>query len=388
MASRDQRPRRVLLTGGRAPATLELARKLREGGCVVSLAESVRGTLTAFSLGVRTHRVPGPRQDLDGFAWGVLDAVRADAIDGVIGTCEEVFHLVRARPVLAPHVEVFAPSLDEMGRLHHKGRFNAWAASLGLAVPETRTLTDHEALRDAIRSDGDGLVCKPAFSRFATHVRIGPTTCDWVDQVAVSDQQPWVVQERLQGRQVCSWSVVKDGQLRIHGAYGMDWDSGTGAALRWTPEELPAIEEWVRRFAAQTGLTGQLAFDWILTERGPMPIECNPRLTSGVHLFGRTPGEAFCDAWFGEGGHVLRPDGHTSGLWGAMLIYGLQEVRERGPAQAGSELLGSRDVLWAWTDPLPALLNWPAYLTFLWWALWLGVSPMEASTHDIQWDGE
>jgi hypothetical protein len=388
MSASVQVPRRILLTGGRAPATLELARKLREAGVAVSLAESVRGTLTAFSLGVRTHRVPPPRSDLEGFSWGVLDAVRADACDVVIGTCEEIFHLVRARPVLSPHVDVFAPTLDAMGRLHHKGRFTAWAASLGLEVPETRTVTNHAVLREAIRSDGEGLVCKPAFSRFATKVRVGPTDAGWVDGVAVSPEHPWVVQERLTGRQVCSWSVVQDGELRIHGAYGMDWDAGTGAALRWTPEDLPELEEWVRRFAAETGLTGQLAFDWFLTERGPVPIECNPRLTSGIHLFGRVDGRAFLDAWFGEGGgEPLRPDGHTSGLWGAMVIYGTKEVRQRG-VQAGSELLGSRDVLWSWTDPLPALLNWPAYLTFLWWALWLGVSPMEASTHDIQWDGE
>lgn len=383
-------PRRVLLTGGRAPASLELARSLDAGGCTVFSAESVPFTLVGLSRSVvRDHRVPPPRQQPEAYAWNLLDIVRREAIDAVVGTCEEIFHIVRGRDVLDPHVEVFAPSKDDMRRLHHKGAFPEWAASLGLAVPETAVVTDPDALRDRIRADGAGLVAKPAFSRFATHVRIGVSDPAWVDGVEVSEAVPWVVQERLDGRRLCSWSVVRDGRVRAHAVYPMSWSTATGAALRWEAVHEPRIDAWVEAFAARTGLTGQLAFDWFVdAERGPLPVECNPRLTSGVHLFGaRNAGLA--EAFFGEPDRVLTPgEPRPSAVVLALVLYGGPERRELGLVPALGEMAACRDVLWRLDDPLPLLLHWLAYVAFVWWGFREGITAMAASTWDIEWNGE
>jgi hypothetical protein len=383
-------PRRILLTGGRAPASLELARGLAAGGCTVISAESVPFTLVGLSRAVRRdHRVPAPRQDPTGFTWNLLDIVRREAIDSVVGTCEEIFHIVRGREVLDPHVEVFAPTAAQMRRLHHKGEFPAWARSLGLAVPETAVFDSSDALRDRIRSDGEGLVVKPAFSRFATHVRIGVSDPAWVDGVEVSARVPWVVQERLCGRRLCSWSVVREGRVRAHAVYPMAWSTTTGAALRWEAVEVPEVDAWVEAFARESGVTGQLAFDWFVDpERGPIPIECNPRLTSGVHLFGSGNG-ALAEAFFGDSPSILRPQApRPSAVVLALVLYGGPERKELGTGAALRELVTSRDVLWQWTDPLPFLLNWLGYLVFVWWSVREGVSPMAASTWDIEWNGE
>ncbi|MEZ4321448.1 MAG: carbamoylphosphate synthase large subunit [Myxococcota bacterium] len=380
---------RVLVTGGRAPATLELVRSLHAGGCEVISAESVPFTLASLSRAVeRDHRVPRPRQEPEAFVWHLLDLVRRDAIDVVLGTCEEIFHIVRGRDVLDPHVEVFAPGAEAMARLHHKGRFPEWAASLGLPVPETHVLTDPDALRDRIRSDGSGLVAKPAFSRFATHVRVGVTDPGFVDTVEVSEAVPWVVQERLDGMRLCSWSVVRDGRVQAHAVYPMSWSAKTGAALRWVSVDEPRIDAWVADFARRTGLTGQLAFDWFVDpERGPLPIECNPRLTSGVHLFGARNG-ALAEAFFGERDTPLRPgEARPSAVFFALVLYGGPERRELGLQRALADMR-VRDVLWQANDPVPFVLNWLAYVVFVAWALRLGISPMAASTWDIEWNGE
>ncbi len=381
---------RVLVTGGRAPASLELARSLEAGGCTVFSAESVPFTLLALSRSVkRSHRVPRPRHAPEAYAQSLLDIVQRESIDTVIGTCEEVFHIVRGRGLLDPHVEVFAPTLPEIRRLHHKGMFPAWASELGLAAPATEIVTDFEVLADRVRSDGTSLVAKPAFSRFATKARVGETDPAWLEGMEVSESAPWVLQERLQGRQVCSWSVVREGRLQAHAVYPMSWSSATGAALIWQSIEEPAIDAWVAAFAAATGITGQLGFDWFIDpERGPIPIECNPRLTSGVHLFGARNG-ALARAFLGHRDTALRPqDSQPSAVVAALVLYGGPERRSLGLGRSLREMRACRDVLWQFSDPMPLLLNWLAYLVFVWWGLKLGITPMAASTWDIEWNGE
>ncbi|NCW40247.1 MAG: hypothetical protein EBV79_08490, partial [Betaproteobacteria bacterium] len=61
--------------------------------------------------------------------------------------------------------------------------------------------------------------------------------------------------------------------------------SGT-VAVRFERVEDPSIARWVASFAAATRWSGFLSFDFIVDESGvPHAIECNPRLTSGVHFF-------------------------------------------------------------------------------------------------------
>ena len=58
----------ILLTGGRAPATLELARAFRRAGHSVFMAESLRGHLSQSSAAVNANFVvPAPRQNKETF---------------------------------------------------------------------------------------------------------------------------------------------------------------------------------------------------------------------------------------------------------------------------------------------------------------------------------
>ena len=57
--------KRVLLTGGRAPATLDLARHLHHAGCEVFVAESVRYPICRGSNSIKELiMVPSPLQSL------------------------------------------------------------------------------------------------------------------------------------------------------------------------------------------------------------------------------------------------------------------------------------------------------------------------------------
>src|SRR5512140_1701805 len=84
----------VLLTGGRAPATLELARLFHRSGHRVFVAESLRGHLSAPSRAVNGNFVvPPPRQDTEGFIKALRGIIAAQHIDLLIPTCEEIFYV-------------------------------------------------------------------------------------------------------------------------------------------------------------------------------------------------------------------------------------------------------------------------------------------------------
>jgi hypothetical protein len=60
----------------------------------------------------------------------------------------------------------------------------------------------------------------------------------------------------------------------------------------------PATLNWVQSFVSRTQFSGQIAFDFIESAEGQVwAIECNPRTTSGIHLFADMPGitSAFTD---------------------------------------------------------------------------------------------
>ncbi|MNT59011.1 hypothetical protein D3C72_1964850 [compost metagenome] len=48
----------------------------------------------------------------------------------------------------------------------------------------------------------------------------------------------------------------------------------------------------------------------------------------------------------------------------------------------------SRDAVWRWDDPLPFFQQFASFGHFLAVGRARGVSAIEASTHDIEWNGE
>jgi hypothetical protein len=73
----------------------------------------------------------------------------------------------------------------------------------------------------------------------------------------------------------------------------------------------------------------------------------------------------------------------------AMLMYGLPASLFNG--QFGAWLktfFHSDDVLLDFHDPLPFLLHWRSILSYVLLGRKQGISALEASTFDIEWNGE
>lgn len=401
--------RKVLVTGGRAPAALELVRLLAADGCEVIAADSVRYSLCGASRAVsRSYRVPAPAVDREGFIEALIQIVRRERIDWMIPTCEEIFYVSEGLERLGSHCRVFAAPIGQLLRLHSKWAFIRRAERLGFRVPETKLLRTPEQWRDladklaAAPEAGqpvcfaDGLVLKPEFSRFGSKVK----RIEGADKRSRNPQDytppaaegyPWVAQQRIVGRELCSYSVVRDGIVCAHAVYGAAQSGHGGASVYFRAERHAGIREWVRRFVKLERFTGQIAFDFIETADGELyPLECNPRATSGIHLLGAADGAAaaFFDRVPGVAPVVEPPEGTSRMLGLAMLAGGARSVRSWNALRAWcGQLVRARDVVFRWSDSGPFWMQGALLAELARTARTSGGSLLDASTRDLEWNG-
>ncbi|MFC5406129.1 ATP-grasp domain-containing protein [Cohnella soli] len=410
-----RRSLRILLTGGRSPAALELARLFHAAGHRVFAAESAPYHLCRVSRCVeQSFVVPAPTGDPAGFARELRAIAVNNRIDLLIPVCEEIFHIARELRQFDGVCRVFAPPLEALERVHHKGSFIRFAESIGLHVPATVTFEspdDWLPLVDDPRFS-DGIVLKPAYSRFASRTLfLEPDRGDsrsfaikrqrqkivrLLANANVTSEHPWVAQALLRGEEWCTYSVAHRGEMTAYAAYRSTFRAGRGASIHYEARTQPNVREWVRHFVKESRFTGQIAFDFIIAADGTVaPLECNPRTTSGVHLFGSDdrlaeamlePSELLTE------GQVAIPSaqaGQGAMLSAAMLSFGLvQAVKQRNLREWLRAYRSSRDVVFRRDDPKPfteqfRLLAWTRRI-----AREQGITLQQASTSDIEWNGE
>ncbi len=379
---------RVLITGGRAPVALDLARHFAAAGAEVFVADSAPCFLARASRAVnRSFRVPRPRQEPQAFAEAIGAIVRREKIELIVPTCEEVFFVARHAERLHGEADLFCADFSLLAELHDKWRFTRLAQGLGMGVPETWRLASPADVR-ALPVAPQELVFKPVFSRFAVHTLVQPKAAE-VAALGPSAERPWVAQRFVAGRELCSYSVARAGQLCAHALYAPVWRAGRGSGYYFSPQRVPAIETFIGRFVAKTRYTGQIAFDFIESPDGGVHVlECNPRATSGLHLFAETNG--FARVFTNERSEVVRPTGDRPGMLGtAMIAIGVADALRHGKLRAlAADWRAARDVLWSPRDPWPAFYLFAGLGATVAAATWHGITPQAASTRDIEWDGE
>jgi len=375
----------ILLTGGRSPAALELARAFHRAGHVVCMAESLRGHLSAPSRSIaQNFLVPPPRQQTAAYLDALNEIVSRQRIDMVIPVNEETFYVAMGRDRLP----AFTVPIDTLRTLHNKWDFTFYAASLGLSVPDSILVQTRDDLLSAY-ARWRRLVLKPAYSRFASRTLILPTLNQAFSTLTFDPVSPWVAQEFVHGAQICTYSVVHRGHISAHAAYRSELTAGQGATVAFQHLDHPAAFEWVRTFVEATQFTGQISFDFIEDTQGAVTaLECNPRATSGVHLLVSHP--RFADSFLDPEIPLITPDGSNSSMLStAMLVYALPEALRKKKFKRWLETFThSRDVLFDVHDPWPACLQGRSILHYVNLARQHGISPLQASTFDIEWNGE
>lgn len=371
----------ILITGARAPVAVDLARSFAAAGHEAHLADSVRGWAARLSRAVAaTHLLPPPRTDFPAFARALHALVeRLDPV-AIVPTCEEVFYVAAA----GLGDRVLAPPLSTLRTLHSKIAFAAHARSLGLTAPETWRIENRAEL-DILPCAPEALVLKPDFSRFATHTLIRPNPA----QAAAIDptpEQAWAAQRYVAGEELCLWSFARDGRLVAWAAYRPVWRHGKAAAYAFETVDCPAAIEIARTIAAADSLTGHLSFDLIATPQGTIvPIECNPRAVSGLHLFDAQP--ELAHAMLGEG------EAHTAPglryLGPAMALLGVPAaIRHARLGDWARDMARGCDVVGRPSDRFPAFGALIDATRFTAQALASRRSAAGATTADIEWNGE
>lgn len=375
---------RILILGARAPACLEWARACHTVGHTVHVADSLRWPLARFSRAAEAfHLLPAPRRNPAAWAAALARIVSTQMIDLVLPTCEEAFYLAHAAERIP--ARCFVAPFGLMHELHHKYRFARRMADTPIRAPESFELASATALAEFIgRHDTRDWVFKPAYSRFASRTRIAPLPHALAD-LQPTPRAPWVAQRRITGRECCSYSLLVGGRLTAHACYRPRYRAGHGAGIWFEPLQPTAVRTFVAHFGENTGYTGQVGFDFIEDHAGRFHvIECNPRATSGVHLFAGQP-HALVRALQGDAA-MLGADAVPRQVALAMLLFAAPHHALKG--EFWRDLWQTADVVCRDGDVAPLLAQPFGLVELGWRAVQQRCGLLAASTADIEWNGD
>ncbi len=377
----------VLILGGRAPVALDHARRFAHQGWTTYIGDSVPCRLSGWSSSVSaTIKLAAPSSQAQSFIDDLNKAIAKHQIDLVVPTCEEVFFLSRYRKAFPDHVRVLVDDFDKLRVLHSKWHFQELAQKCGGNPPPSTYIATLAQARDW--ADGAPLVLKPEYSRFGVHVRLYPTGMP-KNEPELAAQGRWVAQHFRAGSELCSYSVADQGRLLAHAVYHPRHRLGKSSSFYFAPYEAPLIRQFVERLVSEINFTGQISFDWIISDAGiPSVIECNPRAVSGVHLFSMT--DALPAALAGNSKDCVMPSEQAPRMLAAvMLTAGLaQAVGQRHVKSWWHDWVAARDVLTVDGDTIPMLGALTDIASFARMALQQRCTMREAATQDIEWDGQ
>ncbi|MCY3974592.1 MAG: ATP-grasp domain-containing protein [Simkaniaceae bacterium] len=378
---------KILFTGGRWIPTLDLARRFHEKGHTVYTADSVPYHVCRFSGAVRNNfLVPSSRFDPEGFITRLLQIVEEKKIDMIIPTFEEIFCFSQNHDRFPDYCTLFSASFTSLKHLHNKWLFNSKLHEMGIKAPESYLVRNAKELREVPLALP--YILKPCYSRAAAKV-LKVVDRERLRSVPVDPLNPLVAQEWVEGKKFCSYSIVQRGQLTAHATYALEFAIDDSSCLNFSAIDHKGVERWVTRFAGCEKLTGQLGFDFIEAKDGNLyAIECNPRATSGVHLFQRDDNlpSAFLDTLPSP----IRPQfGFAKQIAAGMLMYGWRGAgKKKQCRQFVSRLLRAQDVVFSKTDPIPFCMQPFLFITYLMRSLKLRLPIPAMFTFDIDWNDE
>jgi predicted ATP-grasp superfamily ATP-dependent carboligase len=371
----------VLLTLGRLPKALELARSFNRAGWRVVIAEPFAWHVSRLSNAVaKSNRVAAPNDDREQYLKDILAIIKEQRIDLVLPVSEETMHIAALHGRLPPNVSMFAPPQDILLSLHDKHAFITRCQRYGLSAPQTHAAASREAA--ALSLEG-GHVIKPVFSCSGRGVKI----CKQAAALAARDAVPdMIVQTFIPGQVYSSFSIAYEGRALVTSIYKGTVMSGTVSVAFERVRDTAAVNAWIDTFIAKSNHSGFISFDFVQDGTGEVyGIECNPRATSGVHFIhpddlaraivdpgnpapirfkSETLFQQFYPCLTETQKSVFNPDLRRNNL---------------------TNLLGAKDVIWRANDPLPFLLMPATSYKILALSIFKGLSFGEASTRDIEW---
>jgi hypothetical protein len=384
---------RTLVTTSRMPFAVDEIRKLGEAGHDVTAVDTFKASPGSHSRYAARHiEVPQPKQQTEAFIDAIVGIMADQQIECLLPMFEEVFYLAAHRDRLAGTCELFFPDFDTLAKVHDKVSFAAMCRELGLPVADSITATSPQELKDAI-GRFDHWFARAAYGRGGLNIltNTGPLAGEGsVEEAMPTPDDPWLVQEYLQGVDLCSWSVVHHGEVVLHSTYEHALTIDNRGGIVFESIDAPETLATAQKIAAELGWNGQVSFDFLRTDDGVHHlVECNPRPTDGCTL--ATPDE-ISTAFFTPAAPVVVPAGRKREIKEAVIRDMFQHLgRFRSDAKAAK---GGSDVYAQRHDHLPLLYTVLSLQHVKAYRETMGIDHksredlMAAQFFDVAWDGE
>ena len=280
------------------PASLAMCRLLKRHGASVIGTDSLAVTPLMFSNCVDVNATTAsPALRPDQFINDLITLAKKHDVTHIYPMYEEGFVVSKFRQKLEHELkgtELFIGKLEQLALLDDKFNFIEHCEKLDLPVPKTIFVASTDALNAAVKTIDGEVVVKPVFSRFANNIYLRPSP-EELATIQPCEENPWVVQELISGDVISSYGICHQGVVKVHADYNNEFVTGAkskqglGASSSFQPRQLQGTREFANKLFGSINYTGQYGLDFILGPNGPACIECNPRSTSGVHLYEKCP---------------------------------------------------------------------------------------------------
>lgn len=264
----------ILILSGRANVSLHITKILYKNGYNVFIVDFVDFFLCKKSKYIKkSFKITAPNKNIDDFILGINKITKENSIDLIIPTCEEVFYLSKYKDKI--NANILVDNIEKLLILHNKYKFIKFCENIGINVPKTILIKNGKLPKIKGKA-----ILKPIFSRFGTNVFL----LNKNSNIKINKNKDYVLQQYLKGEEICSYSIAKNGEILIHTNYKMKYKAFNSVSIFYEYFENKEIEKIVKKIVKELNFTGQISFDFIMTEKGVFPIECNPRATSGLNL--------------------------------------------------------------------------------------------------------
>lgn len=380
--------KRILITAARSPLALDLARKFYSAGHKVFAADTTKNHLCGYSRAItKNFIVPSPRFQSQRFVDAILNIVKTEKIELVIPIYEEIFYLSKEKHRLPEHCKFFCHDFDVLKNLHNKWLFFKTLRKLDIEAPQTILINNIEDLKSVpFRSH---YALKPSYSRASLHVR-KMSRHSPAPPINIEPTNPWIAQEWLEGAKFCTYSICHNGEVAAHATYPVRYAIDGNSCITFQAVHNKQVLDWVKNFVKATNFTGQIAFDLVqLSDTRVLPIECNPRATSGVHLF--KTDDHLERAFFNETHGIIQPkSGRSRQFAMGMLLYGWKKssLPNNNIGSYLKNLLTVKDVVFSPADISP-FLSQPLIFAGIWMNTRKNKQPIPAAlTFENEWNGD
>lgn len=261
---------------------------------------------------------------------------------------------------------------DDLRVIDNKFTFVDQARSIGLAVPRSFLITSKQQLIDFdFTKERRPFICKRIFYDWLDRTIIvklprgtRAETLSYIDKLYITEDNPYVLQEYIQGDEYCTHGTCLDGNLTLYTC-----STSSSWQLNYKHVNHQQILNWCKKYIRSMKITGHASFDFIVSQDDgkAYAIECNPRMHSAITSFYNHPNIA--DAYFRPAPpKIIQPSSDAREiywlpheLWRLLSsIYSWKKVRN-----VFETVYRGREAIWALDDPLPFLLHYHVHLVYL-----------------------